>query len=125
MTVTDVDGVARLLQAAFDKHDLGSFGALLADDVWWGDDLRPYVCRGRSDVLATFSRLVGQGIEAKITEIVVSPAGIVAVMQARWTDARSTRTETALYHAYRVRNGLITQIGRYEARDAALDAIGL
>ena len=125
MTAADVDRVARLLHAAFEQHDHGSFGALLAEDVWWGDDRRPYVCRGRSDVLATFSRLVGQGIETKVTEIIISAVGIVAVMQARWTDTRSTRTEAALYHAYRVRNGFITQIGRYEARDAALDAIGL
>jgi len=120
-----VDRVATLLRAAFETGDLTSFGALLADDVWWGDDDRPPRCRGRSDVLATFSRLVGQGVQTTVTDIAVGPFGLVAIMQARWLDTRDTRKESALYHAYLIRGGLITQISRYDALDAALEAIGV
>ena len=120
-----VDRVATLLRAAFETGDLTSFGALLADDVWWGDDDRPPRCRGRSDVLATFSRLVGQGVQTTVTDIAVGPFGLVAIMQARWVNTRDTRTESALYHAYLIRGGLVTQISRYEALDAALEAIGV
>ena len=88
--------------------------------MWWGVDDRPPRCRGRSDVLATFSRLVGQGVEATVTEIALGQFGLVAVMQARWADT----SETPLYHAYLIRGGLITQISRYEALDPALEAIG-
>jgi hypothetical protein len=124
MTAAQVDRVAALLRAAFETQDLSSFGGLLADDVWWGDDDRPPRCRGRSDVLATFNRLVGQAVETTVTDIAVGPFGLVAVMQARWADTRETRTETALFHAYLVRGGLITQISRYETLDPALEAIG-
>ena len=124
MTSLAVDQVAALLRAAFDRHDLSSFGALLADDVWWGDDDQPHRCRGRSDVLATFSRLVGQGVETRVTDVILGPVGLVVVMQARWADDRNTRKEVALYHAYLIRGGLITQISRYEARAAAVEAIG-
>ena len=120
-----VDRVATLLRAAFETGDLTSFGALLADDVWWGDDDRPPRCRGRSDVLATFSRLVGQGVQTTVSDIAVGPFGLVAIMQARWVNTRDTRTESALYHAYLIRGGLVTQISRYEALDAALEAIGV
>jgi len=125
MMSPQVDRVATLLRAAFETGDLTSFGALLADDVWWGDDDRPPRCRGRSDVLATFSRLVGQGVQTTVTDIAVGPFGLVAIMQARWVNTRDTRTESALYHAYLIRGGLVTQISRYEALDAALEAIGV
>jgi len=120
-----VDRVATLLRAAFETGDLTSFGALLADDVWWGDDDRPPRCRGRSDVLATFSRLVGQGVQTTVSDIAVGPFGLVAIVQARWVDTRDTRKESALYHEYLIRGGLVTQISRYEALDAALEAIGV
>ena len=124
MTSPQVDRVAALLRAAFETQDLSSFGALLADDVWWGDDDRPPRCRGRSRVLATFSRLVEQRVETTVTDITVGPFGLVAIMQARWADTLETRAEAALYHAYLIRGGLVTQISRYEAFDAALEAIG-
>ena len=124
VTSPQVDRVAALLRAAFETRDLTSFGALLADDVWWGDDDRPPRCRGRSEVLGTFSRLVGQRLETTVTDIAFGPFGLVAVMQARWADTREAREETGLYHAYLIRGGLITQISRYEALDAALEAIG-
>ena len=122
--MTALDQVAAQLRTAFDEHDLTLFGMLLADDVWWGDGLRPQRCRGRSDVLATFGRLVGQSVDTNVSDIIVGRVGILAVMQARWADARETRNETALYHAYSIRGSLITGISRYEDLDAALDAIG-
>ena len=60
-----------------------------------------------------------------MTDIAVGPFGLVAIMQARWLDTRDTRKESALYHAYLIRGGLITQISRYDALDAALEAIGV
>lgn len=115
-----LDQMAARLQTAFDSHDLASFGSLLADDVWWGDDEHPHRCCGRTDVLATFGRLVGHGIDTKMTSIVVGRRGILAVMGARWSDGG---TETTLFHAYHVDRGLVTHINRYEDRDTALLAI--
>jgi hypothetical protein len=124
VTSPQVDRAAALLRAAFEMRDLGTFGALLSDDVWWGDDDRPPRCHGRSDVLTTFSRLVSRRVDATVTDIAVGPFGFVAIMQARWADTRETHTETTLYHAYLVRGGLVMQISRYEALDPALEAIG-
>lgn len=124
MTSPALDQIAAQLRDAFERHDLALFGALLADDVRWGEEGRPERCRGRSDVLATFGRLVGHGVDTKVDDIVVGRIGIVAIMQARWADSRDDRNETALYHSYHVRGGLITGISRYDNRNAALDAVG-
>jgi len=123
VTSTTLDQLAGDLRAAFDAHNLASFGALLADDVWWGDDDHAHGCRGRADVLATFGRLVGQSVHTELTDVVVGRTGVLAVLQARWADDRETRRETALYHTYFVRCGLICQISRHQDRDAALAAI--
>ncbi len=115
--------LAAQLRTAFERHDLSLFGALLADDVWWGDEGRPRRCRGRADVLATFSRLMGHSVDTEVRDVIVGRIGVVAIMHARWADARDARNETALFHAYRVHDHLITGISRYEDRDAALAAI--
>jgi hypothetical protein len=122
--VTALDQVAAQLRTAFEQHDLTLFGMLLADDVWWGDGVRSQRCRGRSDVLATFGRLVGHSVNTNVSDIIVGRVGILVIMQARRSDARDTRNETALYHAYSIRGGLVTGIRRYEELDAALNAIG-
>jgi hypothetical protein len=122
--VTALDHVAAQLRTAFEAHDLMLFGMLLADDVWWGDGVEPQRCRGRSDVLATFGRLVGQSVDTNVSDIIVGRVGVLAIMQARWADARDARNETALYHAYTIRRNLIIGISRYEDLDTALDAVG-
>jgi hypothetical protein len=124
VTSAALDQIAAQLRDAFERHDLALFGALLADDVQWGEQGRLEHCRGRSDVLATFGRLVGHGVDTKVEDIIVGRIGIVAIMQARWADSRDTRNETALYHSYHVHGGLIIGIRRYDDRNAALDAIG-
>jgi hypothetical protein len=124
MTSPALDHVAAQLRTAFEQHDLVLFGMLLADDVWWGEENEPQRCRGRADVLATFGRLVGQGVDTTVSDIVVGRLGILAIMQARWADGRDARNETALFHAYSIRGSLITGISRYGDPDAALEAIG-
>jgi hypothetical protein len=122
VTSPTLDVVAQHLRDAFGTHDLDQFGAMLADDVLWGDD-EGRCCRGRADVLATFSRLLGQNIDTDLADIVVGRSGVLAVMQAHWSDERQTRSEAALFHVYFLHDGLVAKIGRYNDRATALAAI--
>ena len=55
------DDLAERVRAALCDRDLQAFGALLSDEVRWGSDGHPRACRNRTDVLATFSRLMNEG----------------------------------------------------------------
>jgi hypothetical protein len=61
-----------------------AFGALLADDVSWGDDDHPRECRNRSDVVATFTRLVSDGADGDIAELVKGAKGILCSLSVSW-----------------------------------------
>ena len=55
-----MDRVAAQIQSAFATKDLDALGRLLAPDARWGDDDNPNKCRSRSDVVATFDRLLAE-----------------------------------------------------------------
>jgi hypothetical protein len=77
-TVGDHNPLADRVRKAFATRDLEAFGVLLTDDVRWGDVDHPRGCRNRSDVLATFSRLMTSGVEGAITELVTGTEGSCA-----------------------------------------------
>ena len=75
--VHDTDDLADRLRAALDTRDLDAFGTLLSDDVRWGSDDHPRACRNRSNVLATFARIMSEGAEGAISELAVETEGIL------------------------------------------------
>src|SRR5215468_7591814 len=79
-----VDQVGRALQTAFANRDLDTLGRLLAADARWGDDDHPNRCRSRSDVLGTFERLLGEGVEGSVTESVTGPKGVAVRLHDQW-----------------------------------------
>ena len=119
-----LDDVAAQVRAAFATRDVAAFGRLLSDDVRWGDDDHPRKCRGRADVLATFTRLVTTGVDADITEMTTGSEGVVCGLQVQWPEPNDRRRGRVFYHAYLVRHGLVNEIRRYDDRQSALDAIG-
>src|ERR1700674_1482572 len=106
----EMDGVAERIRSTFATHDLDAFGSLLADDARWGDDDHPRRCRGRADVLATFSRLMDDGVDGAVTEVATGREGVVCKLRVRWPDAEDRSRGTNFFHAYLVRGGRITEI---------------
>jgi hypothetical protein len=116
------DEIAELLRAAFASKDLVLFGRLLADDARWGDDDNPNKCRSRSDVVAIFARLLGEGVDGHVTEAASSADGVALRLHVDWPNPGEGR-EIDLYQAYLVADGLITEIQRHDDRRSALAAV--
>ena len=57
-----LEGMAAQLRGAFEARDMTTFGALLAEDVRWGDDDAPNKCRSRAEVVETFQTLIDEGV---------------------------------------------------------------
>jgi ketosteroid isomerase-like protein len=123
--VHDTDDLADRLRAALGSRDLDAFGTLLSDDVRWGSDDHPRACRNRSDVLATFDRLMSEGAEGAITELAVGTEGILCGLAVSWPTPSQHPDDRKLFHAYLVRGGRIVEIQRYDDRDSAAEAAGI
>jgi ketosteroid isomerase-like protein len=124
-SVDDDLPLAEKVREAFMAHDLKAFGALLSDDVTWGDVDTPRGCRNRSDVLATFGRVLDNGVDGRITELYTGTAGILCGVGVDWPDDDICAGDNELFHVYMVRNGRIYQIRRYDDRDSAAKAAGI
>ena len=124
-TVDDTAGIADRLRAALTARDLDAFGMLLSDDVRWGSDDHSRTCRNRSDVLATFARLMSEGAEGAITELAVGTEGILCGLAVAWPRPSHHPDDRNLFHVYLVRDGRIIEIQRYDDRDSAAEAAGI
>ena len=128
----DVVALADRLRHAFEDRDLDAAAPLFADDVRWGDDDHPRRCRSRSDVLATFSRVMADGLDADVTELTPGPDGILCALTvhqpgstAPGAPPTSARRHRRLYHAYLVVDGRIADILPFGDRRSAAAAVGL
>jgi ketosteroid isomerase-like protein len=123
--VRDPDDLTERVRAALTTRNLRAFGALLSDDVRWGDDDHPRRCRSRSDVLATFRRLMGDGVEADITELVAGTNGLLCGLDVQWPTPGDHPSKRTLFHVYLVRDGHIVEIQPYDDRESAASAAGI
>ena len=129
LAMAPVDGevltLAEQVRDALASHDLEAFGALLSDDVTWGDSGHPRGCRNRADVLATFARLLDKGVDGHVTEIETGAVGILCGLTVEWPDGDPRELDRSLYQVYLVRDGRIVEIRRYDDRDSAAEAAGV
>jgi ketosteroid isomerase-like protein len=127
VTPTNDDGLtlAEQVHQALDARDLDAFGSLLSDDVRWGTDDHPRACRNRSDVLATFSRILAEGAEGEVAEIATGPRGILCGLAVSWPSPEVHQDDRRLYHVYLTEGGRIVEIRRYDDRHSAAAAVGL
>jgi hypothetical protein len=114
--------IAGRLRSAFATRDLVEFGRLLASDARWGDDDNPNRCRRRSDVVATFARLLREGVDGRVAEAMTGTRGVAIRLHVDWPNPGAGR-EIDLYQAYLVADGLVTEIRRYDDRESAVAAI--
>ena len=117
--------LAARVRVAFVERDLDAFGALLSDDVRWGDDNHPRRCRSRSDVVATFQRVMAEGAEADIAEVTAGTKGILCGLSVRSLGTERRSQERMLFHVYVVRDNEIIEIQRFDDRDSAARAAGV
>jgi hypothetical protein len=117
-----LDEIADQIRLAFNTKNLDAFGELLAEDARWGDDDNPNKCRSRSDVIATFGRLLRDGVDGEVEETVVGANGIAVQLHVRWPNPGEDRA-TNFYHAYLVRDGLVMEIQPYDELRSAVAAL--
>ncbi len=120
--VRTLDQIADQISTAFATNNLDMLGRLLADNARWGDDDHPNKCRSRSDVIATFDRLLGEGVDGEVTETITGPNGIAVLLHVRWPNPGEDRGVN-FYQSYLVRDGLVTEIQRHDDRHSAIDAL--
>ncbi len=118
------DDIASELERAFAARDLEALGNLLADDARWGDDGASNKCRNRQQVVATFARLLDEGADGGVDEVVVGANGVLCELHVEWPGAASRSGRESFYHLYVVRDGKIVEIRRYDDRESAAVALG-
>jgi ketosteroid isomerase-like protein len=122
--IGDAASIARQIRQAYSTRNLDVLAPLLAEDVTWGDPGHPRGCRNRSDVLATYSRLMSEGVDGEITELSHGTTGLLCGLAAHWPDPAG-KPERNVFHVYRIQDGLITRIDRFDDRESAAEAAGV
>lgn len=90
-----------------------------------GDDDHLRRCRSRSDLLATFWRLMDEGVHADITELVAGTNSLLIGLAVRWPTPGDHPSERTLFHVYPVSDGHIVEIQPYDDREPAATAAGV
>jgi len=109
--------LGRAVRDAFVNRDVDAFAALLDDDVRWGVVGHPRSCRGRSQVVATFSRVLAEGTDGDLISLRFGDGALLCELEVRDFDGGgAVRT---LYQLLTVCDGKITEIRPF---DRASDA---
>lgn len=122
---SDTEALAEQIRAAFAAHDFEAFGAMLSDDVRWGDDDNPRSCRNRKQVLATFASALARGLDGTIGEIVPGTKGILCRLDIDQSPLAPQRLSEPLYHVYLVKDRHIFVIEPHHDRASAASAAGV
>jgi hypothetical protein len=117
--------IAARIRNALNARDMDAFRALIAEDARWGDggpdDAR--TCHNRNDILATYKRLLDQGVRGTVTETTTGPGGVVCLVEIEWPDDAPNRRGPTQYQVFLVTDGLVTRIQGMDDRDLAVAAI--
>jgi hypothetical protein len=114
--------LAEQLQTAFTTKNLELLARLLHPDARWGDDHHPNRCRSRAEVIATFDRLLGEGVDGTVTDTVIGPNGVAVLLHVEWPNPGEGRGVN-FFQSYIVSDGLVTEIQRHDDRRSAVAAI--
>ena len=119
----DNSAIEERLRTVYANADLSDFASLLADDVRWGDDTHPNRCRSRDDVLRTFATWMDAGVTAELVRTESGPGGVLCFLHVNWADRADRARGVDFIHAFLVRDGLVSEIRRYDAAKSAREAI--
>jgi hypothetical protein len=120
-----MDAMAAQIRDALNARDMAALRVLVAEDAQWGDggpdDTR--ACHNRNEIIATYKRLLDQGVRGTVTETTTGPAGVACRVELDWPDSTPNPRGPTLYQAYLVTDGLITCIEGHEDWELAIAAI--
>lgn len=125
MTSAQPASLVDQVRDALAARDLETFGALLTDDVRWGDENHPRGCRNRAEVLKTFSRGMSEGLDGTVSELESGSNGILCRLSVTWPEDHPRSDDVDIFHVYLVRDEHIFHILRFFDRDSAALAAGL
>ena len=112
------------IRQAYAAPHVEQIGALLADDVHWGEEGTVDQCRNRADVLAVFARGLSEGVEADLIEVDNGKDGVLCGLDLRWP-AEANRPRRIVFHVYRVEAGRIVEIKAFDDRASAMASAGM
>jgi hypothetical protein len=120
-----MESMAARIRTALNARDMDAFRALIADDARWGeggpDDAR--TCQNRNDIIATYKRLLHQGVRGTVTETMTGSRGVVCLVEIEWPDDAPNGRGATLYQVFLVNGGLVTHIKGTDDRDLALATV--
>ncbi len=115
--------MAARLRVVLNARDMTAFRALIAEGARWGDggpdDER--TCQNRNEIIATYKRLLADGVRGTVTETTTGPRGVVCRMDIEWPEAH--RRGPTIYQAFFVTDGLVTRIVGHDEPDRAVASI--
>jgi hypothetical protein len=73
-------------------------------------------------VVATFARLLGEGVDGRVTEAIVGTDGVAVRLHVEWPNPGDGR-ESDFFQAYVVHDAQVTEIQRHDDRRSAIRAL--
>jgi hypothetical protein len=121
----EMEAIAGEIRTALNARDMTAFGSLIAEGARWGDggpdDER--TCHNRSEIVATYQRLLADGVRGTVTETTTGPGGVACTLEVEWPERAANRRGPTIYQAFYVSDGLVTRIEGHDDRDRAIAAI--
>jgi hypothetical protein len=116
--------LAARLRTSLNARDVDAFRSLVAEDACWGEDPNhPRTCHNRNDIIATYKRLLDQGIDARVVDTTTGPGGVVCALEVQWPEGTLTERGPTIYQSFLVVDGLVTRVQGHDDPDLALAAI--
>jgi ketosteroid isomerase-like protein len=112
--------LAEGLRQALNGPDLAALGALLREDVTWGDPGSRNTCHNRQEVLATMQRGIDAGGRGSVVEATVGTQGVLCqIVLATPPAGVSRRRRGHFFQVYVVTDGLVSEIKPFDRKDRA------
>lgn len=122
--LVQVERLAHRIRRATDVGDLALLATVLDDDVrMGGEEDTDDTCHCRAEILAWYGRMRGQGVHARVFEVVVRPDAAVLGMNVFWPPGLDERPAT-FFQVFRIVDGRVKDIRAYVDRDDALAFAG-
>lgn len=125
LTVEPMETMAAQIRIALNARDMTALGSLVAEGAQWGeggpDDQR--TCHNRNEIIATYTRLLANGVSGTVTETTVGPGGVVCCLEVEWPESGPNQRGATIYQAFFVTDGLITRIVGHDDCDQAIATI--
>ena len=116
--------LAARIRIAMNGRDMDAFRSLIAEDARWGEDPNALeTCHSRNDIIATYKRLLAEGVRGTVTETMVGPRGVACHLEVEWPGPEHRGRGASFYQVFLVQEGVVTEIEGHDDETLALAAI--